>query len=277
MIEKTSGPEKHFEILELDQSASPEEARQAYRDLIAVWHPDRYTHNSRLQQKALEKMKAVNSAYEFVSRFIVENGTGQEHPPKSKPGRRPAPADYHRDTISRETGRSAAWARTEARLAVLARAKETAKARQALQAEAAARMAAEEEKKRAAAKKARIEAERQGRMRAKEAEVQAKREKEDARKRAWEQTEKRLRALKGQKKKPADAERANAAQKQRRGSIRSYLRQLLTCGGIVFIGLAANTLQTAIHFSFTHQMIMIGTGFIAWGLITKFSASRPPE
>jgi len=63
--------QKCFNILELRQDATPEEAYQAYRDLAAIWHPDRYAHNPRLQQKAEEKLKEINAAYEQVKSFLT--------------------------------------------------------------------------------------------------------------------------------------------------------------------------------------------------------------
>ncbi|MFC1813312.1 J domain-containing protein [Thermodesulfobacteriota bacterium] len=63
--------QKCFNILELRQDATPEEACQAYRDLAAIWHPDRCAHNPRLQQKAEEKLKEINVAYEQVKSFLT--------------------------------------------------------------------------------------------------------------------------------------------------------------------------------------------------------------
>ncbi len=59
-----------FKILELTQDASIEEAAQAYKDLVAVWHPDRFPNNPRLREKAEERLKLLNQAYEKVVVFI---------------------------------------------------------------------------------------------------------------------------------------------------------------------------------------------------------------
>ncbi len=56
--------DRYYEILELKPGASREEVRRAYTDLVKVWHPDRFTHDPRLQQKAQEKLKEINEAYE---------------------------------------------------------------------------------------------------------------------------------------------------------------------------------------------------------------------
>jgi uncharacterized protein YjbI with pentapeptide repeats len=53
-----------YSLLGLDPSASSDEIKQAWRDLAQVWHPDRFAGNDRLQQKAQEKLKEINQAYE---------------------------------------------------------------------------------------------------------------------------------------------------------------------------------------------------------------------
>lgn len=62
--------QRSFEILELHRSASLDEAKQAYKDIVNVWHPDRFSNNPRLKQKAEGKLKEVNIAYETVSSFL---------------------------------------------------------------------------------------------------------------------------------------------------------------------------------------------------------------
>lgn len=44
---------QYYEILELQLNASKADIKQAYKDLVSVWHPDRFSHNLRLQQKAV--------------------------------------------------------------------------------------------------------------------------------------------------------------------------------------------------------------------------------
>jgi hypothetical protein len=59
----------YYQILDLQPGASKHEVKQAYKDLIVVWHPDRFTHNPRLQQKAQEKVKEINAAYAFLKSY----------------------------------------------------------------------------------------------------------------------------------------------------------------------------------------------------------------
>ncbi|MBW2614530.1 MAG: DnaJ domain-containing protein [Deltaproteobacteria bacterium] len=55
-----------YATLEIHENANAAEIRQAYRDLIAVWHPDRHQKNPRLQEKATEKLKEINLAYDAL-------------------------------------------------------------------------------------------------------------------------------------------------------------------------------------------------------------------
>jgi preprotein translocase subunit Sec63 len=59
-----------YNILEIQQAASLTEIKQAYRDMIGIWHPDRYVQNPRLHEKATEKLKELNVAYnELITRM----------------------------------------------------------------------------------------------------------------------------------------------------------------------------------------------------------------
>jgi curved DNA-binding protein CbpA len=86
---------KCFEILELDPHASADEAKQAYKDIVNVWHPDRFSHNDRLKEKAEKKLKEINIAYETIMSFL-----------NSKKGLRPRQdqAPPAKTTTSEKTG-----------------------------------------------------------------------------------------------------------------------------------------------------------------------------
>lgn len=58
-----SGVDRCYEALGLWPGATYDEVRQAYRSLVQVWHPDRFTHNPELQQTAQEKLKVINESY----------------------------------------------------------------------------------------------------------------------------------------------------------------------------------------------------------------------
>src|SRR5215813_5365257 len=56
----------YYRVLGVDSSASPEELKRAHRDLVQVWHPDRFTANPRLQKLAQEKLLEINAAYDAL-------------------------------------------------------------------------------------------------------------------------------------------------------------------------------------------------------------------
>jgi len=57
------GIRNSYRILEVGYGASKEEVKQGYKDLVRVWHPDRFTEDPRLRKKAEEKLKEINRAY----------------------------------------------------------------------------------------------------------------------------------------------------------------------------------------------------------------------
>ena len=58
---------KAYELLGVKPGVSIRELKAAHRDLAKVWHPDRFQHDPRLQEKAQEKLKEINEAYEQIS------------------------------------------------------------------------------------------------------------------------------------------------------------------------------------------------------------------
>ncbi|TET82078.1 MAG: hypothetical protein E3J46_14350, partial [Desulfobacteraceae bacterium] len=47
-----------------------DEVKQAYKDLVNIWHPDRFSTKPRLKQKAEKKLKEVNQAYETLKSLL---------------------------------------------------------------------------------------------------------------------------------------------------------------------------------------------------------------
>ncbi len=88
---------RYLRILELEPGISVDELKRAHRDLVKVWHPDRFADDPRLQLKAQEKLKQINEAYEFLlgetSTALVRTTTGA--PPTAR--RR---ADFWREPFS---------------------------------------------------------------------------------------------------------------------------------------------------------------------------------
>jgi hypothetical protein len=62
-----------LKILELESPGSFENAKKAYRDLVRVWHPDRFEGNPRLKQKAEKKLREINLAFNFLREYLAAN------------------------------------------------------------------------------------------------------------------------------------------------------------------------------------------------------------
>ncbi len=62
--------QRYYEVLELAPGASSEDVLQAYKDLVNVWHPDRFSKIPRLKIKAEKKLKEVNGAYEKLQSYL---------------------------------------------------------------------------------------------------------------------------------------------------------------------------------------------------------------
>jgi hypothetical protein len=61
-------------LLGVKHGASIEEVKKTYRDLVQVWHPDRFSSNERLQAKAQEQLKEINLAYDYLIEHGFQNG-----------------------------------------------------------------------------------------------------------------------------------------------------------------------------------------------------------
>ncbi len=80
---------KHFPILDIPPNSAFETVKSAYRDLVKVWHPDRFTDSPALQHRAQEKLKAINLAYTALGEAF-QNEIGQARPmPKPQPNPKP--------------------------------------------------------------------------------------------------------------------------------------------------------------------------------------------
>ncbi|TMA05084.1 MAG: J domain-containing protein, partial [Deltaproteobacteria bacterium] len=69
--------ERHYEILGLKPGASLDKVKEAFRDLVKVWHPDRFAHDPRVQKKAEEKLKEINLAYQKLESFLSSHQAQQ--------------------------------------------------------------------------------------------------------------------------------------------------------------------------------------------------------
>jgi curved DNA-binding protein CbpA len=65
------------DVLDLTPPVSLTDLKEAYKDLVQVWHPDRFTHNPRLRHRAEEKIKLINLAYETLEQFLLDQQARQ--------------------------------------------------------------------------------------------------------------------------------------------------------------------------------------------------------
>lgn len=56
-----------YEVLEINEGASQEEVKKAYREMVKKYHPDQYQNNP-LSELAEDKLREVNEAYDYLSK-----------------------------------------------------------------------------------------------------------------------------------------------------------------------------------------------------------------
>jgi len=97
--------DKYYRLLGLNPGASEEEIREAYKDLVKVWHPDRFSNDPRLKEKANEKLKEINSAYEILKAYMAgkseqytASGDRGNHAKSQPPPHEPPPTPEEEQT-----------------------------------------------------------------------------------------------------------------------------------------------------------------------------------
>lgn len=86
---------RYYEILGLKPGASLAEVKQAYRALAKLWHPDRFAHDLRLKQRAEEKIKSLNEAYQQLKNY--EPGTRRQATDRTQVSSKTARAEAYYD------------------------------------------------------------------------------------------------------------------------------------------------------------------------------------
>lgn len=61
--------------LELRENFTSSELKRAYRDLLLVWHPDRFIDNSSLEAKATAKTQEINQAHALLKTALAKAET----------------------------------------------------------------------------------------------------------------------------------------------------------------------------------------------------------
>jgi hypothetical protein len=100
-----------LQVLELTPSATPSDVRAAYHMLVKVWHPDRFQSDAGLKQAANEKLKAINSAYLFLTSNGAKGARPRRKPAaQSEPPSQPRNSQYDSGPDRRRDPRPAAAA-----------------------------------------------------------------------------------------------------------------------------------------------------------------------
>ena len=73
---------EYCKVLGIDSTATPEDLKKAYRDLVKQWHPDQFQNNSRLQSNAQEKLQEINEAYRQLQPLILKSQKSRSSPSK---------------------------------------------------------------------------------------------------------------------------------------------------------------------------------------------------
>lgn len=79
-----AGPEADYWVLGVKPGASLEEIKEAHRDLVKVWHPDRFAADDRLRRKADDQLKRINAAYQRLSSHLHQRPSVKERPEESR-------------------------------------------------------------------------------------------------------------------------------------------------------------------------------------------------
>jgi nucleotide-binding universal stress UspA family protein len=61
---------RFLDLFDLSRNFSDEELKAAYRDLVQVWHPDKYSNNERLRIRAESKIRLINEAYGTLEEIL---------------------------------------------------------------------------------------------------------------------------------------------------------------------------------------------------------------
>ena len=87
-------PRRWLEVLGLGPDATKLQIDQAYRDLVKVWHPDRFESDPSLRLKATQKLRDLNAAYDGLRRSGIPprdpSPTERAETPPTPPYERPA-------------------------------------------------------------------------------------------------------------------------------------------------------------------------------------------
>ena len=82
-----------YRALDLEPGATPAEVKVAWRELVKVWHPDRFPNDAKLKAKGAAKLRDINRAYEILEAHLKPQQPSQDRSTENKTSReyRPGP------------------------------------------------------------------------------------------------------------------------------------------------------------------------------------------
>lgn len=88
-------------VLNVERGATAAQIRQAYLDLVKVWHPDRFEHDARLRERAVRTLQEINDAYALLQQRSASPGPGHASTPPSPDAPPASGSPPHADASSR--------------------------------------------------------------------------------------------------------------------------------------------------------------------------------
>jgi hypothetical protein len=80
-------PWNYYQVLDVDQDASDEDIKRAYKRLALLWHPDKYKESSEIEKRVYEEcFKLIANAYESLQnksgrdQYNAKRALGYKHP-----------------------------------------------------------------------------------------------------------------------------------------------------------------------------------------------------
>ena len=82
-------------LLGLDEDATPQDIKTAYKETVQILHPDRFASNKKLQERATEQFKNLQEAYEYLTSGPGARRGGRAATVEDSPAARRADARYY--------------------------------------------------------------------------------------------------------------------------------------------------------------------------------------
>lgn len=83
---------KAYHLLDIPAGSAEKDVRTAYRDMVAVWHPDRFQGNERLRKSAEHKIRDINAAFQLISSAGFPTSIASAQAPVRVPRKQDPPA-----------------------------------------------------------------------------------------------------------------------------------------------------------------------------------------